>query len=157
MGQEMSERVSHSRQIVGLDLVRFAAACLVMFFHFGFWMWAGPAESITSRAAGVSVRFPELTFLSFGRVGVEIFFVISGFIIAYSAERASASQFFRSRVVRLAPAVWIVAPITFAVALLIDFAAPSELSLRLFRSLIFYPFGPWIDGIYWTLPVEIVL
>ena len=82
---EDAERVSHSRQIVGLDLVRFAAACLVMFFHFGFWMWAGPAESITSRAAGVSVRFPELTFLSFGRVGVEIFFVISGFIIAYSA------------------------------------------------------------------------
>jgi peptidoglycan/LPS O-acetylase OafA/YrhL len=97
-----------------------------------------------------------LTFLGFGRVGVEIFFVISGFIIAHSAERASAFQFFRSRVVRLMPGVWIVAPITYALTLLINFAAPRELSVRLFRSLIFYPFGPWIDGVYWTLPIEIV-
>ena len=49
--------------------------------------------------------FPELTPIAWvGWVGVEIFFELSGFVIAYSAEGASAFVFFRSRFFRLMPA-----------------------------------------------------
>src|SRR5262245_17362533 len=99
------------RQIVGLDLLRFLAACLVLFFHLGYNIWAGPPETTTRRAAGSLIQFHELDFFKIGRLGVDIFFVISGFIIAYSAERSTAIQFLRNRIVRLMPAIWIIAPL----------------------------------------------
>lgn len=147
-------RSSH-QQIIGLDLLRFCAAFMVMMFHLGFWIWAGPPSSTPLHAAGVTVELRGLAFFAFGRVGVEIFFVLSGFIIAYSAEHASAFQFFRGRLVRLAPAVWIVAPITLTAAYLVSFAPYSELAARFIRSLLFCPFGPYIDGVYWTLGIEV--
>ncbi len=107
------------------------------------------------RASRVIVDFKELGFLAFGRVGAEIFFVLSGFIIAYSAERASVYEFFRGRAVRLVPAVWIIAPLTLLAAVLAGFANPEELALRFLRTLFFFPVGPYIDGVYWTLGVEI--
>ncbi len=143
------------RQIVGLDLLRFSAAFMVVMFHLGFWIWAGPPTSTPLRAAGVTVEFRELSVFAFGRVGVEIFFVLSGFIIAYSAERASAYRFFRSRIVRLAPAVWIIAPVTLAAAYLVRFAPRDELTSRFLRTLLFSPIGPYVDGVYWTLGIEV--
>jgi peptidoglycan/LPS O-acetylase OafA/YrhL len=144
------------RQIVGVDFVRFFAALSVTLFHLGYWVVSGVPGATPLRAANIpDVAFPEIAFLQHGGVGVYIFFVISGFVIAYSAEHASARGFLRSRLVRLVPAVWLVAPITFIAAWLIDFAPTADLVERLIRSLIFYPTGPWIDGVYWTLSIEI--
>ena len=143
-------RLKQNRQIPGIDLVRFAAACLVVIFHFGV---AGRRE--ISQAAGRPVILPWADYVGFGAVGVDIFFVISGFIIAYSAHGASAYTFFRSRVVRLMPAIWIVAPISFVVALVVGMETTYRLTINFVRSLILFPFGPGIDGVYWTLPIEV--
>lgn len=90
-----------------------------------------------------------------GWVGVEIFFVISGFVIVYSAN-GTAWQFLRSRLLRLVPGVWVCAPIT---ALLLLFYTPypaGDIIRRFARSLAFWPFPQWVDGVYWTLGIEIV-
>jgi len=91
----------------------------------------------------------------FGFIGVQIFFVISGFVIAYSAEKSNAISFFRDRMVRLGPALWICA--TFSLVLFLTFSAVEPLSLlkRYLKEITLYPREPWLDPVVWTLCVEI--
>lgn len=136
-----------NRHIAGLDLLRFAAAAMVMFFHFGVWGWT---DGTIARAFPDYPHFPELApFAWFGWVGVQIFFLLSGFVICFSAERASATSFLRSRFVRLMPGIWICATITMAVA-------SQHLSWAAYlKTLLILPVGGWVDGVYWTLCIEI--
>lgn len=140
----------------GVDLLRFLAAVLVMLFHYGYWAWAYP-KGLTSRAAGTLDAQEAIGALtSFGWVGVQIFFVISGFIIVFSAEKSTPSLFAAARVKRLVPAVWICAPISAAVLMLLDLSSGWKTAIRLANSMAFYPARPWVDIVYWTLGIEIV-
>ena len=146
---------SHSRHILGLDLIRFCSAMMVAIFHLAYWSWA-PAESLTKSVSGGIVRFPGLSHVTWiGWVGVEIFFVLSGFVISYSAEGASASSFLRSRIVRLYPAAWISATATLSVTILAGHAGAGT-ALEYAKSMALWVDGPWIDGVYWTLGIEIM-
>lgn len=139
----------------GIDILRFLAAVLVMFYHYGFWVWAFP-EGVSARATGGIPPHPEIGGLvQFGWVGVQIFFVISGFVIAFSAEHSTPLRFFEARVKRLAPAVWICAPVTAMVLLFVDLSWPTDAVTRLMRTALFVPFNPWVDSVYWTLGIEI--
>jgi peptidoglycan/LPS O-acetylase OafA/YrhL len=134
------------RHIVGIDLMRFLAATLVLFFHYGFWAATGEGLPTDPRLQ---------PFCWFGWVGVEIFFLISGFVIASSAQSATPGRFVRSRLVRLYPAAWICATVTF---LLRVHAEPRHSSvLEWLHSVFLYPGfgGPFIDGSYATLPAEL--
>ena len=111
----------------GLDFVRFGAAALVALYHFAF-------------------QERGQTFAVGGWVGVPIFFVISGFVIAFSADQKSAGQFVFSRFLRLYPAAWICATLTAAVT---TPPLPNYLG-----SLVLSPVGPWVSPVYWTLGVE---
>lgn len=113
-----------------LDIVRFLAACLVMGTHY-----------LTQT-------------LGFGWVGAEIFFVISGLVISRSANIESAADFARRRFLRLYPAVWICATISL-IALLLAGGTFSSLLPVYLASLILLPKFGEIDGVYWTLPIEI--
>ena len=144
--------VAKPRTFGGIDLVRFLSAAMVMLFHYGFWVWAYPVGEIAKAAGPVP---STNSFFSFGWIGVEIFFVISGFIIAFSAENSTPSRFFESRVKRLLPAAIICAPVTFAVITLCGIETVQRNLLVLFRTLAFWPFAPWIDSVYWTLGIEI--
>lgn len=145
---------TQQREIVGIDLLRFAAAFMVMSFHLGFWGCASP-QSRTNSLLQVHACFPALApWASAGWVGVEIFFVISGFVIAWSAQNASALSFVRRRFLRLAPAAWICATLTLFAALACTGTA-HELARAYMRTLVFYPTAPWVDDAYWTLDVEI--
>lgn len=145
--------------IVGIDLTRFAAALSVVLFHYGFLSWhEQPSYSLGTRAAiGATVTFPEAVPATWwGWVGVQVFFVVSGFVIAMSAEGRSAGAFLRARVLRLAPALWFFATLALVATIAYASLPLSQIVPFYLRSLVLFPTGGWLDGVYWTLVVEVV-
>jgi peptidoglycan/LPS O-acetylase OafA/YrhL len=141
--------------IPGLDIVRFIAAFMVMSLHLctGFWT---NETAITGKIVAGRAAFPELFSATwFGWLGVEIFFVISGLVIAYSAEGVSAATFLRRRALRLYPAAWVCATITAVTVLALGIETNQHLLREWFASIMLSPVGPWVDDVYWTLGIEI--
>ncbi|MDD9724530.1 acyltransferase [Roseovarius sp. SK2] len=143
------KRDSH---LYGLDILRFIAALLVVYFHFGLFSDAEPAFP----AAQQDRAWPWMEQVtSHGWVGVQVFFVISGFVIVASADRSAPIEFLKHRAIRILPALWVYTFIAFTVR----YVAGEPLSLLLdsfFRSIILFPVGPYIDGVIWTLVVEAI-
>jgi peptidoglycan/LPS O-acetylase OafA/YrhL len=144
-----------------LDPLRFGAALCVAVFHLTFWSWAWPSTGVApgfEHYVAADVQFQSAApFTWFGWVGVEIFFVISGFVIANSARNCSAAEFLFGRALRLYPAVWVCATLTFIVLLLFADGSSSEFILPYVRAMLLVPKGingQWIDCIYWTLAAE---
>ena len=139
--------------LVAIDLLRFAAATLVMLHHY-FGEWAVVDEVGLGAAAGPS-GLPTNDWLHGGWVGVEIFFVISGYVIAQSAAGSSATDFARRRLLRLWPAALICATMT---ALVLSIAGISwdYLAPRYAASAMLWLWEPQIDVVYWTLLIECV-
>lgn len=144
-----------NRHVVGIDALRFLAAGYVALYHLAYWAWAYQ-PGMTARASGGDIDFEHLApIAAYGWIGVQVFFVISGFVIAFSAERAKPFDFFVSRVVRLGPGVWICATASLAIALIAGHTEESTLLVNWAKSMAFHPFAPWIDTVYWTLCIEI--
>ena len=142
-----------TQRFAGLDLLRFFAASLVMLFHLGAAL--SVPSTLSARIVGSTITYPELLpWFRCGWVGVQIFFVISGIVIAYSAATSSPSGFLRSRILRLYPAVWLVAPLSATVLALYSIKPPTAIGHALVNSLLLVPFAPWVDDVYWTLGVE---
>jgi peptidoglycan/LPS O-acetylase OafA/YrhL len=144
-----------------LDPMRFAAALGVAVFHLTFWSWAWPSLGVApgfEHTVAADLQFQSAApFTWFGWVGVEIFFVISGFVIANSASKASAAEFLVGRALRLYPAVWVCSTLTFIVLLLFASGSASEFFGPYLRAMLLIPKGlngQWLDCIYWTLAAE---
>jgi peptidoglycan/LPS O-acetylase OafA/YrhL len=144
-----------------LDPLRFAAALGVAVFHQMFWSWAWSSIGVApafEHYVAADVLFPSAApFTWFGWVGVEIFFVISGFVVANSASRSSPVEFLLGRVLRLYPAVWVCATATLIVLLLFASGAASEFVVPYIRAMLLIPKGingQWLDVVYWTLAAE---
>ncbi len=140
------------RTIVAIDLTRFACAALVMGYHYAAAFWSMPDGRVATALDGVGAVAP-LSLARAGLVGVELFFVISGIVIARSAANASWQDFLGRRVLRLVPAAWICATLT-ALVLIAGGQGDETLAADWFRSIRFWPIGTQIDGSYWTLGVE---
>lgn len=143
-----------------LDPLRFAAALGVAIFHQMFWSWAWVSIGVPGleRYVAADVIYPSAApFTWFGWVGVEIFFVISGFVIANSASQSSPGEFLLGRALRLYPAVWVCATATFLVLLLFGSGPASEIILPYIHAMLMVPkgvTGQWLDEVYWTLAAE---
>ena len=146
---------ARSQHVVAIDLVRFLAAGLVLLSHLAFSIGDRPDSRAYALSDGTMPHalWPALSF--YGWIGVQIFFVISGIVITYSAHAASPYVFFRSRVLRLVPAAWLCATLTAAVLVWHHGAVTTELLRGWRHSMLFMPWDPWIDNAYWTLGVEI--
>ena len=134
-----------------LDLLRFLAALSVVFFHYSFRGYA---------AHGLSVMpYPLLApYSKYGYLGVELFFMISGFVILMTAASGSLRRFVVSRLVRLYPAFWACCTITFVAILAFGkprFTAQVKQWLANMTLLSGFAHVSSIDGAYWSLFVEI--
>jgi peptidoglycan/LPS O-acetylase OafA/YrhL len=96
---------------------------------------------------------------SFGHFGVDVFFVISGFVIVNTLEKNTA-HFFYKRFLRLYPVYWLSLIITTGFLISsdkvklydIEFYKMFFMNISMFQSF----FGiENIDGLYWTLGVEL--
>lgn len=139
-------------RVQALDLLRLAAVLGVVLFHYGF---RGPT------AQGVTlVALPELAPLArYGFLGVSIFFVISGFVIAYSAEGRTATGFAIARVARIYPGFAFCMTLTFLMTL--AFGAPYfETSLAQWAANLAVAAPalrqPYMDSAYWSIVYEII-
>ncbi|MEJ3745059.1 acyltransferase [Actinomycetes bacterium KLBMP 9797] len=98
-------------RLYALDLLRFGAAMFVVAYHFVF---ANSTEVWGTNTASLFTS-PVRTLASYGWLGVELFFLISGFVICMSCWGRSLRDFFISRVVRLVPAYLVAVLLTAAV------------------------------------------
>jgi len=138
-------------RVEALDLLRLVAALAVVLFHYGFHSPSphGPLDS----------ALPEIgPFSKYGFLGVPPFFVISGFVIAYSADGRSASAFAIARVTRIYPAFFFCMTVTFPAVL--AFGAPhlhADVGQWAANVLIAAPalHESYIDSVYWTIVSEL--
>jgi exopolysaccharide production protein ExoZ len=92
--------------------------------------------------AAIMVVAEHIDFIGVGWSGVDIFFVISGFVIAKTGRQGSAAQFYTRRLFRIVPIYWLGTILVFTVALI----APSLLRHTttdvpsLVKSLFFIPY-----------------
>jgi peptidoglycan/LPS O-acetylase OafA/YrhL len=144
-------------RLAALDGMRLIAALAVAVFHL----------SVSWRIDGSSPPDQSLPYLShaaaYGFLGVELFFLISGFVIGMSSWRRSLGDFFVSRVSRLYPAYWVcilitaavitVAPVTDGVPVT---GTPDLREIAVNMTMLQEPLGiPAVDTVYWTLFVEL--
>ncbi len=89
-----------SRRLVELDVLRFVAAFAVMAFHF-----MAASRSLWDEFP-TKLFEPVARLTTLGILGVELFFLISGFVILMSVWGHTVGEFAVSRVSRLYPAYW---------------------------------------------------
>ncbi|MGW9586189.1 acyltransferase family protein [Microbacterium sp. NPDC055455] len=146
LGRRPSTRVEY------IDVLRFVAALSVVAFH---WLYNGVAgEKVTT----VSLT-PAGDIAKYGSIGVAQFFVISGFVIGFSASRGSAGKFAAGRALRLYPAYWVALVVTTGVVALAGAPEFGVTVSQFLANVTMMPalFGePPIDGVYWTLSLELV-
>ena len=141
------------RRYLGVEGLRFVLALIVVFYHYYFF---GPLNGdIISLSAS---RFPGL---SFGQFGVEAFFIISGFVIAISAQNKNSAKFASARFIRLSPVLFATSTITFAaVSLFHDPVIGHVKVIRYISSILVLPiampmYHPFLDPSLWSLTYEI--
>lgn len=130
-------------RIVALDLLRFFSAMSVVLYHYV----SRPESNV----------FPVLReFTQFGYLGVPLFFIISGYVIALSANNRTAVEFLISRFVRLYPTLWVGVIFTVCVVswLTVDNYSLMQIVANFTQLNLYMGYGD-IDGVYWTIKAEL--
>lgn len=146
------------RTVASLDILRLIAALLVVLYHYFFLAWSeAPGSGGIRDVISNGPVYPwSVPVVSAGWVGVEVFFVISGFVITMSAQGKAGGEFFRGRFLRLFPGILVFATCAYLVIVSAGVLPLGVATDRYLRTLILFPKGPWIDGVIWTLVAEAV-
>src|ERR1700690_3582716 len=128
-----------------LDVLRFFAAFWVMNFHY----LQGDSSS--------------LHWYRYGNLGVQLFFIISGFVIVESLRGKTLREFATGRFIRLFPLFWILCSLTYILTLVIphtthllflDYLKSMTMFGNVFNG--FVGTTNLIDPSYWTLTIELI-
>jgi peptidoglycan/LPS O-acetylase OafA/YrhL len=144
-----------------LDALRGLAAVWVIFYHA-----SDEGKRLTSLAAVLPDWF-EVVLLKWGSLGVSIFFVLSGFVIAHSLRKAIVNaQYFKTfslrRFVRLTPPYYLSIVLALGYGIFaakskgIPFEPPSPTKFLAHLAYVQDLFGlGHINEVYWTLCLEV--
>ncbi len=127
-----------------VDVLRFLAAFAVMCFHYF-------SHSLIGKSGIFSL------FSSYGMLGVQLFFIISGFVIFFSLGK-DIKDYTLGRFLRLYPLFWFLCTITYLVTLIPSSGDHLPFHIYLYNLLIVNngKTAFMIDGSYWTLTIEIL-
>ncbi len=136
------------KKIKGLDMFRGVAALMVLLFHF-YTFYFSELHEISSL----------FSVLNIGHIGVDLFFVLSGFLITLSLWNSkSFSHFFLKRIKRIAPLAIATTLIFWGVQTDfsgITFFALTDLFSHLFFVNGFFPqFYSTINPVTWSISIE---
>ncbi|ARF58488.1 acyltransferase family protein [Streptomyces gilvosporeus] len=146
----MAERRTGNR-LAALDGLRLMAALMVVCYHYVALVrpWGHTTDTIFPSAHRAA---------QYGWLGVEVFFLISGFVICMSVWGRTVGEFAVSRVSRLFPAYWAGLLITVVVVRMWPEAASPRSWATVITNLTMLQGGnntPDVDPVYWTLFVEL--
>ena len=141
-----------SQRVEIIDYGRLLAALAVVVFHY---FYNGIANG----------KIPDIThvdgiakFARYGYLGVDFFFLISGYVISESARGRGPDRFAVGRVVRLYPTFWVAMIITTICSMI---ARPHFMHVNVGQFIANLTMVPnvlhrgFIDGVYWTLGYEL--
>lgn len=144
-----SSEKKHGSRLVALDSLRGIAAFLVMLFHF-----------TTRYDQSFGHSSPPIFSVPWGHYGVNLFFMISGFVIFLTLHRIqSPLDFIVSRFSRLYPAFWAAVAATFLFTKIFELPGLTvSLTTAMLNFMMFHGLFkiPSVDGVYWTLEVELL-
>jgi peptidoglycan/LPS O-acetylase OafA/YrhL len=146
-----------TREFPEIDFLRFIAILLVVVFHFTY----------LRRTLLPYGNLTDIPPFNIGWVGVQLFFIISGFVVAHTLTRAqNAKQFILKRITRIYPSLFLILPIVFFCQRFIPSSIFKEEStvFNLIGSMTLIPptllnqLGltefDWLTLVLWTLKVE---
>jgi peptidoglycan/LPS O-acetylase OafA/YrhL len=161
----LSREISSGRFVPEMDGLRFVAIAMVVFFHLNGYLVAKwllhhpgmlPQSNWLAQTALVGFR------------GVELFFVISGFILALpfvvhhltSAPQPSLRKYYLRRLTRLEPPYFVTLLVLFALSVLVQGRVASEQLPHLGASLLYlhnliYGAPSSVIGVAWSLEIEV--
>ncbi|WP_367044490.1 acyltransferase [Streptomyces sp. Je 1-332] len=138
-----------------LDGLRLIAALMVAAYHYG----GRDGEISEAWGSSPQLQFPTAhNWFAYGCLGVQIFFVISGFVICMSGWGRPLRAFFASRASRLLPSYWaaiILVTAVFALPVVAyEAVSPSDALVNL--TMLQQPLGvDRVLGVCWTLWAEL--
>ena len=153
---------SQKKHLGILDGLRGFAALSVVLFHFT------GGVSVGGALPKLPNQFLEVSF-SWGYMGVEVFFVISGFVIPYSLWNTDYSVFkifpyLRKRILRIGPPAYLSLVLLIVQWFFIDYVlhhSSERLGTVTVKQILdnitfLAPFtgSSWLNGVFWTLAIE---
>jgi len=160
----VSPREEAGSRLLVLDGFRALAALYVVAFHFLYRWSEGVAQPALTHDVST---LPGRSLVAAGFLGVEFFFLISGFVIALTLQRCSGLWSFAwRRAIRLLPAMLVCSVATLLLMPVIGVAPFSDVEpVDLLPSLLFLdPWlvnritgldTSWVSGVYWSLFEEV--
>jgi peptidoglycan/LPS O-acetylase OafA/YrhL len=145
-----AQPIQKREEILAINLLRFLAALGVLCAH----KFASLVDlGYLPKNLGIFSSFTQ-----YGYLGVNLFFLISGFVITLSSEGRTFGQFISARFIRLFPVFWIC--VSLSTFFLLFLGTNNHITWpQFFANLTMQPrfYGNYalIDGSYWTLEIEL--
>jgi peptidoglycan/LPS O-acetylase OafA/YrhL len=151
-----------TRYLHGLDVLRIVASAAVVYAHTRDWFSYGHQTWWVNNALNTAVLDPLRLGSLMAPLAITTFFLISGLVVTYAAQKESPGRFLARRLVRIAPALWVVLLVVWLLARFgLDAGARGAGATdvgTLFANLTlanFFTGAPGLDLVTWTLAIQV--
>lgn len=145
----------------GLDVLRIVASVAVVYTHTRDWFATGGQRWRFDEAFTAAVLGPLHLDAYLIPFAISTFFLVSGLVVTYAAQRERPGRFLARRMVRIVPSMWLVLLVVWIVARAgVPIGVPGEVSVgtlltNLTLTNFFFSGHPGLDLVTWTLVVQV--